>query len=86
MKIMKTDRERFENLEKRAADVIEAVTGSGLKYEEGDETVNVCKAIQEIRQNAYDQGKKSERNNVLMNSKRISTIFYTADFKSRGRF
>ena len=83
LRIMETDRERFENLEKRAADVIEAVTGSGLKYEEGDETVNVCKAIQEIRQDAYDQGKQegeqNERNNTLREKERADAEKSRAD-------
>ena len=79
LKIMETDRERFENLEKRAADVIEAVTGSGLKYEEGDETVNMCKAIQDIRQDAYDQGKQEERNNTLREKERADAEKNRAD-------
>ena len=83
LKIMETDRERFENLEKRAADVIEAVTGSGLKYKEGDETVNMCKAIQEIKQEAYDQGKQegeqNERNNTLREKERADAEKIRAD-------
>ena len=51
--IMDSDRERFENLERRAADMIEAVTGTRMHHEEGDETVNVCKAILDIQQEAY---------------------------------
>ena len=78
LEIMEENKERFEKLEKRAADIIEAVTGSGLKYEEGDETVNMCKAIQEIRRDAYNEGKldgklegeQNERNNTLREKER----------------
>ncbi len=72
--IMNSDRERFENLERRAADVIEAVTGSRMHHEEGEETVNVCKAILDIQQEAYDKGKlegeQNERTNTLRESAR----------------
>lgn len=36
-------------MERRAADVIGAITNSGIKYEEGEAVVNVCQAIQEMR-------------------------------------
>lgn len=39
----------FREVERRAADVIEAITNSGIKYDESEEVVNVCQAIQEIR-------------------------------------
>ncbi len=78
LKVIQEDKKRFEKLERRAADVIEAVTGSGLEYEKGDETVNMCKAIQEIRQDAYNEGKldgklegeQNERNNTLREKER----------------
>ena len=37
-------------LQKRWADVINAATGSKVKYSEGEEVVNVCLAIKEIRE------------------------------------
>ncbi|MCM1388196.1 MAG: hypothetical protein NC231_12780 [Bacillus sp. (in: Bacteria)] len=49
-RVLKDNEERFREVERRAADVIEAVTNSGLKYDEEDEVVNVCQAIQEMRQ------------------------------------
>ena len=79
LKVIQEDKKRFEKLERRAADVIEAVTGSGLEYEKGDETVNMCKAIQEIRQDAYDQGKQSERNNTLREKERADAEKSRAD-------
>ena len=36
-------------LERRAADVIETITNSGIKYDESEEVVDVCQAIREIR-------------------------------------
>ncbi len=48
-RILKANEKRFREVERRAADVIEAVTNMGLKYDESEEAVDVCQAIQEIR-------------------------------------
>ncbi len=48
-RILKANEKRFREVERRAADVIESITNSGIKYDEKDEVVNVCQAIQEIR-------------------------------------
>ena len=44
-----TNEKRFRELERRAADVIETITNSGIKYDESEEVVDVCQAIREIR-------------------------------------
>ena len=48
-RVLADNEERFQKVERRAADVIEAITNSGIKYDENDEVVNVCQAIQEMR-------------------------------------
>lgn len=48
-RVLKDNEKRFREVERRAADVIEAITNSGIKYDEEDEVVNVCQAIQEMR-------------------------------------
>ncbi len=48
-RILKANEKRFREVERRAADVIEAITNSGLKYDESEEAVDVCQAIQEMR-------------------------------------
>lgn len=48
-RILKVNEKRFREVERRAADVIEAITNSGIKYDEKDEVVNVCQAIQEMK-------------------------------------
>ena len=57
-RILKTNEKRFREVERRAADVIEAITNSGIKYEEGKEAVDVCQAIQEMR--AESEQKKAQ--------------------------
>ena len=39
-RILKANEKRFQEVERRAADVIETITNSGIKYDEKDEVVN----------------------------------------------
>ncbi len=55
-RILKANEKRFRGVERRAADVIEAITNSGLKYNKEDEVVNVCQAIQEMRKQSELDG------------------------------
>ena len=48
-RVLTANEERFREVERRAADVIEAITNSGIKYKKEDEVVNVCQAIQDMR-------------------------------------
>ena len=68
-KVLVTNEKRFRELERRAADVIEAITNSGIKYDEEDEVVNVCQAIQEMR-------KESERDGELKKAREAAGKLY----------
>ena len=57
---------RFREAERRAADVIEAITNSDIKYDEEDEVVNVCLAIQEMR---MEERKIGEQDGKLRKAK-----------------
>ena len=48
-RVLVTNEKRFRELERRAADVIETITNSGIKYDESEGVVDVCQAIREIR-------------------------------------
>lgn len=48
-RILKANEKRFQEVERRAADVIEAITNSGLKYDESEAKIDMCQAIQEMR-------------------------------------
>ena len=39
-------------MERRAVDVIEVITNTGLKYEESEGKIDVCQAIQEMKKEA----------------------------------
>lgn len=47
---------RFQSVERQAVDVINAVTGSKVKYSGRKEAVDVCIAIQEIREEGRQEG------------------------------
>ena len=51
--------ERFKTLGREAAEVIAAVTGAEISIDEHEETIDMCKAIRQIKQSAYAEGKQS---------------------------
>lgn len=57
-RVLAANEKRLREVERRAADVIEAITNSGIKYDEKDEVVNVCQAIQEIRMEERKMGEQ----------------------------
>lgn len=54
-KIVKEDI-KFQSMERQAAEVINVVTGSKLKYPEGKGDVNMCLAIQQMREESEIKG------------------------------
>lgn len=48
--------ESFKAIPREAADVIKVVTGTEIKIDEREESVNMCKAIQDIRLEGIEQG------------------------------
>ena len=47
---------KFQSVERQAAEVINIVTGSKLKYPEGKGDVNMCLAIQQMREESKIEG------------------------------
>lgn len=56
LRTMVNSDERFKSVERQAVDVINAVTGSKIKYPKGEENVDMCVAIQEIREEGMLEG------------------------------
>ena len=52
---------RFHNIEQKAGRVINAITGAGLKMDESEEYIDMCKAIQDMREEAMQIGKQEGR-------------------------
>lgn len=59
---MKLSVRRFKNVERSAVEIINAVTNSNMKIDEGKETVDMCLAIQEMREESRLEGVKEGRN------------------------
>lgn len=53
---MFTNNPKFESIDHYSVDLINAVTGSGIKYKTKKGKVNMCTAMQEIRQDSFSQG------------------------------
>ncbi len=47
-RILKANEKRFREVERRAAVVIEAVTNTGLKYDESEDVVDVCRRFRKF--------------------------------------
>lgn len=73
-RVLKVTEERFREVERRAADVVEAITNSGIKYNEGKEAVDVCQAIQEMRQEERCLGEQDDERKKLRKQPEIFII------------
>ena len=55
--IVKANEKRFREVERRAADVIKAVTNSDLQYEESEAAVDMCQALKNMQMESEAQGR-----------------------------
>ncbi len=55
-RILQTE-QRFKNVERSAAEIINAATNSKIKIDQGKETVDMCLAIQEMREESKIEGR-----------------------------
>lgn len=68
----------FETVSRETANVINAVTNSGLKISEDEEVIDMCKAIRDIRDEGYNEGRdndttKERMRGSTMDTKRVKT-------------
>ena len=59
--ILETNQERYRWLERRAADVIKAVTNCDIKYDEEEDHIDMCQAVKDMCQESWDNGKAEGR-------------------------
>lgn len=57
--------ESYRHLSKEAVDVINAMTKSGIEIKDGEEKVDVCKAIQDMKEKAMLEEKKKTIRNMI---------------------
>jgi len=55
------ENEQFHHLDRESADLLNTVTNSNLKFEEGKEEVDVCTAVREMREVSRTEGKTEAR-------------------------
>ncbi len=66
-RVLKANEKRFREVERRAVDVIETVTNSGIKYGESEVAVDMCQAIQEIRKEERQIGEMNKAKEAAKN-------------------
>ena len=79
-RVLAANEKRFREVERRAADVIEAITNSGIKYDEEDEVVNVCQAIQEMRKESELKKAQEVAENLYKMGLDIEKIAQAVDY------
>lgn len=72
-RILENNEKRFRELEHRAADVIETITHTGLKYDKSEEAVDMCQAIQEMR---MEERRLGEQDGELKKAQQAAKNFY----------
>ena len=76
-KMLDQNKMRFQKVERRAVDVINVITGTGLKYEESEVEFDVCQAILEMRMEAEKIGEqKGEQIGALKKARESAERFY----------
>lgn len=68
--ILKTDEKRFQCLERRAADVIKVITNADFEYHEKEGPIDMCQAIQDLKQKSNMEGKAEGIVEGMMKGKR----------------
>ena len=62
--------QRFKNVERSAVEIINAVTKSNMKIEEGKEWVDMCLAIQEMREESRIEGREEVKKSFMVKYKK----------------
>ena len=67
--------ESYSHISRKTADMINIVTGSELEYETGKDEVNMCKAIQGIKEDARLEGRlEGARENSIETAKKVLAL------------
>jgi len=75
--ILEMEGTRFRTMERRAVDVIEAVTNIGLRFDEKEMKVDMCQAIREMRMESEQIGEaRGEARGALKNAQENAQNFY----------
>ncbi|MDE5937419.1 MAG: transposase, partial [Ruminococcus sp.] len=57
----------FRSVSRKTADVINTVTGSNLRFKDGEEYVDMCKAIEDMRNDAVHEGASESAKSIAKN-------------------
>ncbi len=62
--------QRFKNVERSAVEIINAVTKLNMKIEEGKESVDMCLAIQEMKEESRIEGREEVKKSFMVKYKK----------------
>jgi hypothetical protein len=72
---------KFRTIDRRTAELINGITGSGIEYNKDEEVVDVCLAIELMKQEAAEEAAEKAREESTITSIRnlMDTMKWTAD-------
>jgi hypothetical protein len=75
------DNPKFRTMDRRTAELINGITGSGIEYNNDEEVVDVCLAIELMKQEAAEKAREETRREDMITSIRnlMETLKMTAD-------
>ena len=67
---------KFHRIEQKAGRVINVITGAEIEMDESEEYVDMCQAIRDIREEAKQEGKQREKEDIILRMLRRGTFTY----------
>ena len=83
---MLTDNKRFQNIDRKAVQVINTVTHSDLKVEENEDGENMCIALDQIQAEFKEEGRMEGRKEGIIEGKAAERIALAVRMLKTGEY
>ena len=67
---------KFHKIGQKAGRVINVITGAGIEMDESEEYVDMCQAIRDIKEEAKQEGKQREKEEIILRMLRKGIFTY----------
>lgn len=67
---------KFHKIGQKAGRVINVITGAGIEMDESEEYVDMCQAIRDIKEEAKQEGKQREKEEIILRMLRKGILTY----------
>jgi predicted transposase YdaD len=80
-----TGDEKFKSMDRNAAEVINTVTGSGLKLKDKEDTIDMCKAIEDMMNDSRSAGRSEGHSEGLAEGRNQGRSEGLVEGRNQGR-